>query len=250
MQRSTVLILSRDPAFSREITAHWPRDPAGQGDGPEFVVLDQAFRGGLESSHYDLAIVDAVLPVKRSRKKKDELVAKPAIDNASDAESLSRDVKHALVAAGKAALVIHSEPGPDFCSVDGAVIAVRREAGTWPAMAGLLGSEILRRSQAECHARDAERICHTALAEATLGRYMVEMRTNVNNALTTILGNAELLAHEPGLPAKVQTQADALRNMALRLHEIFQRFSSIEKELSFAARESRPEATGAAAGVR
>src|SRR5208282_6363293 len=70
MQRSTVLILSRDPAFSREITAHWPRDPAGQGDGPEFVVLDQAFRGGLESSHYDLAIVDAVLPVKKEAGRK------------------------------------------------------------------------------------------------------------------------------------------------------------------------------------
>jgi hypothetical protein len=77
---------------------------------------------------------------------------------------------------------------------------------------------------------------------------MVEMRTNVNNALTTILGNAELLAHEPGLPATAVAQADALRNMALRLHEIFQRFSSLEKELTVAARESGKKAATAGAG--
>ena len=67
---------------------------------------------------------------------------------------------------------------------------------------------------------------------------MVEMRNNVNNAITSVLGNAELLLLEPGLPAPVQAQADTIRNMALRLNEVFQRFSSIEKELNVAARES------------
>jgi hypothetical protein len=105
-------------------------------------------------------------------------------------------------------------------------------------MAGLLGREILRRSQSEGRAREFERICALALAEATLGRYMVEMRTNINNALTTVLGNAELLALEPGLPAGAQAKADAILNMALRIHEIFQRFSSIEKELTVGNRDS------------
>ena len=68
---------------------------------------------------------------------------------------------------------------------------------------------------------------------------------NVNNALTTVLGNAELLAHEPGLPATVRSQADALRNMALRLHEIFQRFSSLEKELTVAARDGKSKSAAA-----
>ena len=80
-------------------------------------------------------------------------------------------------------------------------------------------------------------------AEATLGRYMAEMRHTTNNALTSILGNAELMLLEPGLPAKVLAQADTIRNMALRLHEVFQRFSSIEKELSVAARESGKDTT-------
>jgi hypothetical protein len=125
---------------------------------------------------------------------------------------------------------------------------LRREPGVWPAMAGLAGREILRRCQAESRAREAEKICAAAQAEATLGRFMVEMRTNVNNALTTVLGNAELLVLEPGLPATVLAQADTIRNMALRLHEVFQRFSSIEKELSVEARESGKKAIPAAAG--
>jgi hypothetical protein len=125
---------------------------------------------------------------------------------------------------------------------------LRRDVGVGPVLAGLLGREILRRLQAESRAREAARASATAQAQATLGRYMVEMRTSVNNALTTVLGNAELLAHEPGLPAVVQAQADAIRNMALRLHEVFQRFSSIEKELSVAAREPGRETAQAAAG--
>jgi hypothetical protein len=112
-------------------------------------------------------------------------------------------------------------------------------------VAGLIGGEILRRRQAESRAAEAEKICAAAQAEATLGRYMVEMRTNVNNALTTVLGNAELLVHEPGLPATMAAQADALRNMALRLHEVFQRFSSLEKELVVVARESGKKSVAA-----
>ena len=88
--------------------------------------------------------------------------------------------------------------------------------------------------------------------EAMLGRYMMDMRHNVNNALTSVLGNAELLLLEPGLPANVQAEADTIRNMALRLHEVFQRFSSLEKELSVAARESdkKPgQSRAAASGI-
>jgi|ERR1035438_205317 hypothetical protein len=104
----------------------------------------------------------------------------------------------------------------------------------------------LRRREAELRVSEANQLCAAAQADATLGRYMVEMRTNVNNALTTVLGNAELLVSETGLPATVAAQADAIRNMALRLPEIFQRFSSLEKELNVAARAPRKSAATAA----
>ena len=105
-------------------------------------------------------------------------------------------------------------------------------------LAGLLGREVLRRRQAELRLREADRARTAAEAEAMLGRFMIDMRHNVNNALTSILGNAELLLLEAGLPANIQVEADTIRNMTLRLHEVFQRFSSLEKELSVAARES------------
>jgi hypothetical protein len=240
INRPTVLILAGDPAFSREITANWPQDPAPHSDGPEFIVLDEDFSRDLEGSHYDLAIADASSVEERKHKNKDKNKDK------NDKNARIKDLKQSLAAAGKPAILIHSGPSLDFYNIHGTVLELRRQPGIWPAMAGLVGREILCRRQAESRAREAEKICAAAQAEATLGRYMLEMRTNVNNALTTVLGNAELLVLEPGLPATVLAQADTIRNMALRLHEVFQRFSSIEKELSVAARESGKRAAHAA----
>jgi hypothetical protein len=236
--RPIVLILASDPDFARKITAHWPQDPVPNSESPQFVVLDEGFSSDLQNCDYDLAIADASSVEKKDRHAR-KLLTKP----------LNRALKEALIAASKPAILIHSDPSLDFYNIHGGMLELRRAEGIWPAIAGLAGREILRRVEAESRAREAENACATAQAEATLGRYMVEMRTNINNALTTVLGNAELLAHEPGLPANVQTQADAIRNMALRLHEVFQRFSSIEKELNVAARDSgKPKAQAAVAG--
>jgi len=228
MHRPTVLILASDPAFSRELTANWPRDHASHASAPEFIVLDQGFSPDLQGSHFDLAIADA-----SSAKKKNDRI---------------KVLKQALAAVAKPAIIVHSDPAATFYNLHGAILELRREPEIWASITGLVGREILRRRHAEDCAREAEQACTAAQAQATLGRYMVEMRTNVNNALTTVLGNAELLVLEPGLPASVVAQADTIRNMALRLHEVFQRFSSIEKELSVAARESGKKAAHAAGG--
>jgi len=257
--RPTVLILASDPAFSREITAHWPQDPAPQSNRPEFIVLDQGSSRDLKASNYDLAIADASYYERRKHNKhnkKDETDPSKNKDKDQDKDKDKNNdrnnpnqlLNQSLAAAGKPAILIHGDPARDFYNIHGAVIELRREPGVWPTMAGLIGREILRRRQAESHAREAEKTCAAAQSEATLGRYMLEMRTNVNNALTTVLGNAELLVLEPGLPATVLAQADTIRNMALRLHEVFQRFSSLEKELTVEARESGKKSLHAAAG--
>jgi hypothetical protein len=236
--RPIVLILTSDPAFSREINANWPQDPVLHCDAPEFIVLGEDFSRDLKGSNYDLAIADASYHKTPKRQ----------VENDNNRRAQIGLLKKALAIAGKPAILIHSNPATDFNNfhnLDGPILELRREPGLWPAMAGLIGREILLRRQAELHACEAEQTCAAAQAEATLGRYMLEMRTNINNALTTLLGNAELLALEPGLPAAVQAQADTIRNMALRLHEVFRRFSSIEKELNVAARESGKKAHAA-----
>lgn len=236
-KRQTVLILASDPAFSREITTKWPNDPA---NSPEFVVLDQDLSRELAGSHYDLAIADAST---------DHSSGSSSNRPSANTKTI-KALKQSLATAAKPAIVIHSENGlaGNLYHIEGQILELRREPGLWPSLVGLLGGGILRRCQAESRAREAERLAASANAEATLGRYMVEMRSNVNNALTTVMGNAELLVLEPGLPATVRSQADTIRNMALRLHEVFQRFSSIEKELTVDARESGKKAARAAAG--
>lgn len=254
--RPTVLILTSDPVFSREITAHWPQDPAPHCNAPDFIVLDEVLACNIMGSNYDLAIADASYFEKRDHlAENDESInttlAKNKIGFSKDKSAQIEALKQSLAAAGKPAIMIHSNPAPDLHNVynlDGAVLELGREPELWPAIAGLIGREVLRRCQAESRARDAENNCAAVQADATLGRYMLEMRTNINNALTTVLGNAELLALEPGLPATVQAQADTIRNMALRLHEVFRRFSSIEKELTVAAREASKKAAPATAG--
>jgi signal transduction histidine kinase len=213
LNRPTVLILSSDPAFARAVTEAWPRDA----DTPEFTLLEEDVSRDLRRDTYDLAVADARSPQKR--------------------EALTE----ALTAAGKPAIVIHSDDLRSYCSTHGPVVWLHRETDSWSALLGLVGCEILRRCHAEFRTRESERSRAAAQAEATLGRYMAEMRHTTSNALTSILGNSELLLLEPGLPATVLAQADTIRNMALRLHEVFQRFSSIEKELNVAARESDKE---------
>jgi signal transduction histidine kinase len=210
LNRPTVVILSSDPAFARELTANWPQDR----EPPEFVVIEPDLCGELQGDTFDLAIADASSGEKREK------------------------LKTAIAAVGKPGILVGHDLLPQASSESSSILELRRQPESWAAMAGLIAREILRRGQAEARAQEAERARAIAEVEATLGRYMGEMRHNVNNALTSILGNAELLQLEAGLTSNAIAQADTIRNMALRLHEVFQRFSSIEKELTVAARES------------
>jgi signal transduction histidine kinase len=68
---------------------------------------------------------------------------------------------------------------------------------------------------------------------------MLEMRHSLNNALTSVLGNSDLLLLEPGsLSAQTRAQIETIRNMTLRIHEIMQRFSSLEKEMNVVAQQA------------
>jgi len=103
----------------------------------------------------------------------------------------------------------------------------------------LVGSEAVHRSRAESRARSAESSCAVLERQAMLGRYMLEMRHNLNNALTSVLGNSDLLLLEPGsFSAPTRAQIETIRNMTLRIHEIMQRFSSLEKEMNVVAQQA------------
>jgi signal transduction histidine kinase len=73
---------------------------------------------------------------------------------------------------------------------------------------------------------------------------MLDMRHNLNNALTSALGHAELLLLEPGtLTAEMQEQVETIHSMTLRIHQVLQRFSSLDAEMQCARKEAGRSAT-------
>jgi signal transduction histidine kinase len=223
VDRPTVLILSTNPAFVRAVAASWP----SSSESPEFTVLEETLFRDL-AGHYDLAIADAAEPASYE------------------------GLKQELLSIGRAAILVHADSSLPLLQAEGRILSLRGQDGLWPTLTGFLGREMLARSAAEACEQESQGTCAAAQSEAVLGRYIVEMRHNISNALTSLLGNAELLTLEPSLPANVVAEADTIRNMALRLHEIFKRFSSLEKELLVAARETSKRSLrsrGASAGI-
>jgi len=112
----------------------------------------------------------------------------------------------------------------------------------WAQTLLLVAGESLRRVEATRLVRQAERAAAKNENHATLGRYMLEMKHSVNNALTSMLGNAELLLLEPGqLSTQSLAQIKTIHSMALRINEVMQRFSSLASEMQGAENASQAE---------
>jgi hypothetical protein len=112
----------------------------------------------------------------------------------------------------------------------------------WAETLILVSIEALRRVEANNRAQRAEHYSQACQRHAALGRYMLEMRPSVNNALTSVLGNADLLLLEPGQNSgDSREQIRAIQAMALRLNEIMQRFSSLAAEMRSDEKESHAE---------
>src|SRR6266571_8778829 len=93
----------------------------------------------------------------------------------------------------------------------------------WAQTLLLVAGESLRRTEAVRLARQAERAAARNEQHAMLGRYMIDMKHSVNNALTSMLGNAELLLLEPGqLSSQSLAQIKTMHSMALRINEVMQ----------------------------
>jgi signal transduction histidine kinase len=121
------------------------------------------------------------------------------------------------------------------------VLVLWRYAG-WVDATVLIASEALRRVEATARAQAADQALASEQRCATLGRYMLEMRHNLNNALTSVLGHSELLLLETGaFSTEIRDQIEVIRTMALRMHEVLQRLSSLDAEMQFAEKKSHNE---------
>jgi signal transduction histidine kinase len=117
----------------------------------------------------------------------------------------------------------------------------------WTQVILMVAGESLRRTEALRMVKHAERRAAQSANEAVLGRYMTDMKHSVNNAMTSLLGNAELLLLEPGeLSAQSLAQIKTIHTMALRINEIMQRFSSLASEMRDIETPSQAETEEAA----
>jgi len=219
----TVLIISDEADFSRRVSARWQMER----NVPAFTMLSGDLWPRFAVDVFDVAIVG----------------------------ELRRDLLSVVLEP------LHSTGQPIFCVChDGGTaqlvrerwprISILRPSEHWLETLVLAGSEAVHRSRAETRARAADLACATLERQATLGRYMLEMRHSLSNALTSVLGNSDLLLLEPGsLSAQTRAQIETIRNMALRIHEIMQRFSSLEKEMNVVAQQAERDAGKSYAAV-
>lgn len=217
MNQTSVLIIADDVDFSRDIVGHWQMER----DVPAFTLVSSELwvsaRSSQPVSHADLAILGDVNEGRMQ-----------VILQAFDALVLpvicvvdSPAARHSYNGHFQKALVLHKHEG-------------------WLESLVTLGGEVLRRMEAGARAQRADALVSSVQAQATLGRYMQETRHSFNNALTSVLGNAELLMMDPqSLPSNIREQLETIHSMSLRLHEMMQRFSSLEAEMTFAGREAQ-----------
>lgn len=209
MDQPTVLIISDEAEFSRVVMGRWQSER----QAPSFTTMSSDVCLGFDPESFHLAIVGGIRPGALS-------VLMEAMD-----------------AAGKRAIFVANDASVRQTVGDRwpGVLALG-EQENWLDILVMVSSEALHAAVAKAHTRCMEQSNAQLERQAMLGRYMLEMRHNLNNALTSVLGNSELLLLEPGsLSAGSRSQIETIRNMALRMHEVLQRFSSLEKELSVAS---------------
>jgi signal transduction histidine kinase len=213
VNQPTVVIVSDDPEFSGAISSRWQQERGA----PAFTLMSGDLGQGLAPDAFDLAIVGGLRGEVPS--------------------GVLRTLEH----SGKPALLVCPEGENGLSSAKRPrLIALPRQEG-WLDTLVLVGCEVLKRCEALARLHRAEQAGALLERQAALGRYVLDMRHNLNNALTSILGNAELLPTSSSLSTQAQSQVETIRNMALRINEILQRFSSLEKELNVAARQSEQE---------
>jgi signal transduction histidine kinase len=171
LDQATALIISDDADFSRAVMDRWQSER----NAPAFTLMGADICRDLDGDGFDLAIVGA-LP----------------------SEILSAVFK-ALDPVDKPVLWVRGQNQVDNQirqSHPGLRVLQQREG--WLDTLVLVATEILLLGQATARALRAEHARKSLEQQAALGRYMLEMRHTLNNSLTSVLGNSELLLLEYG----------------------------------------------------
>ncbi|MGH9600941.1 MAG: hypothetical protein ACRD24_01015, partial [Terriglobales bacterium] len=196
MKQENVLIIADDLDFAHSLMGRWQSER----NVPAFTLIGSESWSFAPVTDFDLAI-------------------------AGPLDASHRATVLASLNAGPAPVVGVTEDGKEFSLLRGKyprMLWLCRYDG-WVELLVLLSREALRRAEAQSRAQRAEAESTESRRHATLGRYMLEMRHSLSNALTSVLGHSELLLLEPGaLTAPLRDQVDTIHHMALRINEVMQ----------------------------
>jgi hypothetical protein len=213
MTPEQVLIVSDDSEFVRSLVSRWRKEKTS----PVITAVSSGVSGQASTAGYEIVVIG---PLRKCT----ALPAGPAVHPDSvvcavgDTESLE-----VVRAAHSDWLLLPECPG-------------------WTKILFSLAGEVLRRTAAEMRAREAEIMNLSQKRFGILGKSLLEARPGMVNALTSLLGNADLiLLSEERLPGHCRENVRTIHTMALRLNEIVQRLSSIENEMELSERKSHLE---------
>jgi hypothetical protein len=212
---ASILIVTDQPEFARRLTARWQAER----EVPALTQVSSDIWNAASASGYDLVIVG---PVRDARA-------------AAILRSLAPHSVPALCVAS-------DERESAGLQMDDRERIVLPQQNDWATTVVLVAGESLRRAAAQRRAETAELAVEELRRSAMLGRYMLEMRSGFNDALTSALGNADLLLLEPSWVApEARESLFTLHRMTLRLNEMLQRFSSLASELQLIEKPSHVE---------
>lgn len=223
MKHASVLILTDETEFARLLTSCWQTER----QAPRLTVLNTDLWRNQEQSGHDLVVIGPLRDGKlsgilRSLEPVSAVILCASPDSREWGQLRARYPR-----------LVH--------------VPLRED---WAQSLLLVAGESLRRAEAMRLARQAEKRAAESERYATLGKYMLEMKHSVNNALTSMLGNAELLLLEPGqLSSQSLAQIKTIHSMALRINEVMQRFSSLASEMKDAENASQAETDEAPASL-
>src|SRR5258708_769120 len=221
LRSASVLILTDEAEFARLLTACWQAER----QAPGITVLGSDLWKDHESVPHDLIVVG---PLRDGKLSHILHALEPAMAVILCAPADSRELGQLR---SRYPRLVH--------------VPLRED---WTQTLLLVAGESLRRTEALRLARQAQSKAARNEQYATLGRYITDMKHSVNNALTSMIGNAELLLLEPGQLSKQSlAQIKTIHSMALRINEIMQRFSSLATEMKAAENASQAETEAAPA---